>query len=159
LNVDGRTIDDLPSFINALYVHHPDQVLKIDLLRGTQKLSVVLPVTVHHEKIEDLSDLPDLQQTLITQLGIFVTDIDAKLTPLLHGDDRDSGVVAIADAAGSNMVETGVQAGDVIRAINRTPLGSVSDLQAAVRNLKSGDPVVLQVERGGRLQYLAFEMD
>jgi len=28
-----------------------------------------------------------------------------------------------------------------------------------VRNLRSGDPVVLQVERKGKLQYLAFEME
>jgi hypothetical protein len=28
-----------------------------------------------------------------------------------------------------------------------------------VRNLKFGDPVVLQIERNGKLQYLAFEME
>jgi hypothetical protein len=28
-----------------------------------------------------------------------------------------------------------------------------------IRDLKSGDPVVLQIERGGKLQYLAFEME
>jgi len=28
-----------------------------------------------------------------------------------------------------------------------------------VRNLKPGDPVALQVERKGKLQYLAFEME
>jgi len=38
-------------------------------------------------------------------------------------------------------------------------LQSTSQLQAMVRNLKSGDPVVLQIERKGQMQYLAFEMD
>jgi S1-C subfamily serine protease len=56
-------------------------------------------------------------------------------------------------------VNTGLKTGDIIRAIDRTPLQTVSQLQAIVRALRTGDPVVLQVERNGKLQYLAFEMD
>jgi len=35
----------------------------------------------------------------------------------------------------------------------------LSSLRAALREIKSHDPVVLQVERGGGLQWLAFEME
>jgi hypothetical protein len=38
-------------------------------------------------------------------------------------------------------------------------LQTTSQFETLVRNLRSGDPVVLQVERNGRLQYLAFEME
>jgi serine protease Do len=157
--IDGHPIDDLPSFTQALYVHSPDQVMKIEVLRGEKQVSVTVPVTVHHDKVEDLNDLSDLQRTLIPKLSIFVSDMEDELKPLLHNDDDDSGVVVIAQAAGSNAIETEVQPGDIIRAINRTRLQSVAQLQAAVRQLNSGDPVVLQIERGGKLQYLAFEMD
>jgi serine protease Do len=78
---------------------------------------------------------------------------------LLQDDGDDSGIVVLAEAPSPNALDTSVQPGDIIRAINRTPLQSVSQLQTTVRQLKSGDPVVLQVERGGKLQYLAFEMD
>jgi serine protease Do len=158
-SIDGRPIDGLPSFMEALYLHPVDQVMKIDALRGKTQLSTVVPVTVHHEKVDDLTDVPDLQRTLIAELNMIVSDLDEKVKPLLHDDNDDSGVVVIAQAAGSNAVDSGVQSGDIIRAINRTPLQSVSQLQATVRQLKSGDAVVLQVERGGGLQYLAFEMD
>jgi S1-C subfamily serine protease len=47
----------------------------------------------------------------------------------------------------------------MIHAINRTQLESVSQLQSAVHQLKSGSAVVLQIERQGKLQYLAFEID
>jgi S1-C subfamily serine protease len=56
-------------------------------------------------------------------------------------------------------VDTGLQPGDVILAILHTPLHSVSQLQATLNTFKSGDPVVLQIERDGKLQYLAFEME
>jgi serine protease Do len=159
LTIDGRPIDDLPSFMEALYLHPVDEVLKIDALRGEKEFSVVVPVMVHQDKVDDLTDVPDLQRSFIAELSIFVTDIDERLKPLLQDDGDDSGIVVLAEAPGPNAVDTGVQPGDIIRAINRTPLQSVSRLQTTVRQLKSGDPVVLQVERGGKLQYLAFEMD
>jgi S1-C subfamily serine protease len=90
---------------------------------------------------------------------VFVTDLDGRVGRLLHGDRSEFGVVVVAEAAGPHPVETGLEAGDVIRAVDRTLLESVSQLREMVHNLKSADPVVLQVERGGRLQYLAFEME
>ncbi len=110
------------------------------------------------DKVDDLNDVPDLERTFIPKLSSFVGDIDDQLKPLLRADDDDTGVVVIAQSA-STAIDTGVQSGDIIRAINRTQLQSVSQLQATVRHLNSGDPVVLQIERGGHLQYLAFEMD
>ncbi len=156
--LDGRPTDDLPSFMQALYLHSPDAVMKIDVLRGEKSFSVVVPVTVRHDEVDDLNDVPDLQRTSIAKLGMFVSDLDDQLKPLLHNNDADSGVVVIAQEA-SNAIDTGVEPGDIIRAINRTQLQSVSQLQTTVAQLKSGDPVVLQIERGGKLQYLAFEID
>jgi S1-C subfamily serine protease len=157
--VDGRPIASLPSFMEALYLHPVDQAMTVGVLRGEKQLSATVPVTVYHENIDDLTDVPDVQRTFISELSMFVSDVDDKVKSLLHGDNDDSGVVVIAQGAGSSVVDTGVQSGDVIVAINRTPLQSVSQLQATVHQLKSGDAVVLQVERGGKLQYLAFEMD
>jgi serine protease Do len=157
--VDGRPIDALPPFMEALYLHPIDQAMTIQVLRGQTQLSVTVPVTVHHEEVDNLTDVPDLQRTFIAELSMFVSDLDDTVKPLLQGDRDDQGVVVIAQAAAQNAVDTGVETGDIIRAINRTPLQSVSQLQATVRQLKSGDAVVLQVERGGKLQYLAFEMD
>jgi serine protease Do len=159
LTLDGHPIDDLPSFMEALYLHPVDEVLKIEVLREGKELSVTVPVTVYHDQVDDWTDVPDLQRSFIAELSIFVTDIDERLNPLLQGRGDDSGIVVVAEAPSPNAVDTGVQAGDIIRAVNRTALQSVSQLQATVRGLKSGDPVVLQVERGGKLQYLAFEMD
>jgi serine protease Do len=78
---------------------------------------------------------------------------------VLSSARSESGIVVVAQIGGSRAVDTGLKTGDIIREINRTPLQTVPQLQAIVRELKPGDPVVLQVERNGNLQYLAFEMD
>jgi S1-C subfamily serine protease len=55
--------------------------------------------------------------------------------------------------------ETGLQAGDVIHQLNLTPIDNMETLRTAVGKLKTGDPVVLQVERADGLSYLSFEME
>ncbi|HEV2732244.1 MAG TPA: PDZ domain-containing protein, partial [Terriglobales bacterium] len=53
----------------------------------------------------------------------------------------------------------GFHAGDIIHALNDTPIESVEQLRSALHQLTSGDAVVLQVERQGKLQYVAFDME
>jgi serine protease Do len=70
-----------------------------------------------------------------------------------------SGVVVLGRAADLITPDTGLQTGDVIHALNPTPIGSMDALRSAVLALKTGDPVVLQVERSDGLTYLGFEME
>jgi serine protease Do len=159
LAIDGRSILGLPDFMAALYLHPFDQVLKIDVLRGVTRMSFNVPVTVYHDKIEELADIPDLKKILVRKLNIFVADLDEKVRPLAHSSRGDSGILVVAQGGGSNPVNTGLETGDIIVAIARTPLQSSSQFLETVRPLRSGDAVVLQIERNGKLQYLAFEMD
>jgi serine protease Do len=159
LAIDGRPILGRPDFINALYLHPTDQVLKIDVLRGAHTRSFNVAVKVYHERVDDLADIPDLQKSLVGKLNIFVTDLDKKLRPVLPGTHSDSGVVVVAQISGPNALETGLEAGDIILAVDRTALQTTAQLETLVQNLRAGDPVVLQVERKGKLQYLAFEME
>jgi S1-C subfamily serine protease len=43
LAVDGHPILSLTGFVVALYKHPPDQAVKINVLRGTRKLSFCIP--------------------------------------------------------------------------------------------------------------------
>jgi serine protease Do len=159
LAIDDHPILGLPDYMAALYLHPADKVLKIDVLRGVNRMSFNVPVKVHHDSLDELSELPELQKSLVRELSVFVTDFDSSMKSALSSARSESGVVVVAQVGGSRTVDTGLKTGDIVRAINRTQLQTGSQLQAVVRDLKPGDPVVLQVERNGKLQYLAFEMD
>src|SRR5216684_2069949 len=159
LAIDDHPILGLPDFMAALYLHPADQIIKIDVLRGMSRMSFNIPVKVYHDKLDELADVPDLQKSLLRELNVFVTDLDESVRSALANARSESGIVVVAQAAESRTPDTGLKTGDIIRAIDHTPLQTVSQLQTIVRALRPGDPVVLQVERNGKLQYLAFEMD
>jgi S1-C subfamily serine protease len=49
--------------------------------------------------------------------------------------------------------------GDVIRSVNAVSITSLAQLSAIIDGFKPGDAIALQVERKGKLMYVAFEMD
>jgi serine protease Do len=159
LTADDRPIDDLPAFTASLYLHPLDQVLKLEVLRGKDKITLNVPVLEMVEPMDAITSLANSQNNLVGRLGILALDLNDQLRSLV-GDLRiPSGVVVVGRAAEFNSADSGLQAGDVIHSLNRTSIDSVTTLRAAVRALKPGDAVVLQIERNGGLQYLAFDME
>ena len=68
-------------------------------------------------------------------------------------------MVVIGRAADLILPDTGLQTGDIIHTLNTTSIDSLDTLRTAVLSLKTGDAVVLQIERDDGLQYLSFEME
>jgi len=59
---------------------------------------------------------------------------------------------------GSPAEDAGLQSGDVIREINRTPVNNAADVVGATQNLKTGDTVRLKIVRQGQIEFLALEL-
>jgi serine protease Do len=132
--------------------------VKIDVLRGAQKLSFNVRVILARASMDQLAEVADPMKSHIETLGIFGLDFDNEPRSLPDVRSR-TGVIVIGQAPGFNSVNTGLRVGDVIHTLNRTPVASVEQLKSAVGQLKPGEAAVLQIERCGQFQYLAFEME
>jgi serine protease Do len=159
LMADDRRIETLPQLSSALYLHRLDQVLKLDVLRGQDRKLLYVPAIEQRDPMDQLFDKADPSQSLVSRLGILAIDLTPDLRSQVGPLRISTGVVVLGRAADLVTPETGLQTGDVIHSLNTTPITSMDDLRSAVRGLKSGDPVVLQVERSGGLTYLSFEME
>jgi len=159
VRADGRLIGTLPAFTAALYLHPLDESLKLEILRGTERKTLFIAALEMKDNMDALPDLANARENLVSRLGILALNLNDKLRSLL-GDLRDpSGVVVVGRVADFMSSATGLQTGDVIHSVNQTAIDSLSSLRAALQQIKPRDPVVLQVERGGGLQWLAFEME
>jgi serine protease Do len=160
LSADDRRVETLPSLSAALYLHRLDQVVKLEILRGKEKKTLYVPAIEHRDQMDELMDAVNPEENLIPRLGVLAIDITGDLGAKLKAALRiPSGVVVIGRAVELNTPETGLQAGDVIHQLNMTPIDSTKTLRGAVDGLKTGDPVVLQIERDGELMFVSFEME
>jgi serine protease Do len=160
LTADDRRIETLPSLSAALYLHRIDQVVKLEVLRGKDKLTLYIPAIEAHDHMDELLDAVNPENSLIPRLGVLAVDLTDELRTRLGSALRiPSGVIVVGRAADLIMPDTGLQAGDIIHQLNTSHVDSIETLRTTVGALKPGDPVVLQVERDGGLLYVSFELE
>jgi serine protease Do len=159
LTADDRRIETLPELSSALYLHRLDKVLKLEILRGEEKKTLYVPAIEERDQMDQLFDTADPEKSLVPRLGILAVDLTRELSGQIGSLRINSGVIVLGRAADLIMPDTGLQTGDVIHALNTMPITSMEALRDALNSLKTGDAVVLQVERSDGLSYLSFEME
>jgi serine protease Do len=159
VRADDRRVETLPQLSSALYLHRLDQVLQLDVLRGDQEKTLYIPAIENRDHMDQLFDAADAQKDIVPHLGVLAIDFTPDLRSQIGQLRIPSGVIVLGRAADLILPDTGLQTGDVIHAINTTPIPDMATLRAAVQSLKTGDPVVIQVERSDGLTYLSFEME
>jgi serine protease Do len=133
--------------------------MKLVVLRGSEKKTLYVAANEHRDQMDKLMDAVDPDKSLVPRLGILGVDLNQQLRSMVGSLRIPSGVVVVARAADLIGPETGLKSGDIIHAVNNTPVDSVDSLRSVLHDLKPSTPVVLQVERDGQLQWLAFEME
>ena len=156
---DGEAVGDVRQFGINLYRHPTGATVALEILRGNAKLKVNVPVVERPEDLDTLMDMVRPEKNLVPQLDILGIDVDAKLAAAVQPLRKASGVLVAAMSADASPPADRFQPGDVIHAVNWTPVASLDELRKAVAGLKDGDPVVVQIERGGALKFVAFEID
>ena len=163
LSADGRPIETLSALTATTYLHDPARPLKLEVLRGKdndkQKKILYVPAVEKHDQMDLLMDATDPDKSLVSQLGVLAVDISDQLRTAIGTPRIAGGVIIVGRAANLIVADSGLQTGDIVHALNNKVIDSVETLRKTVRDLKSGAAVVLQIERDGGLQYLAFEME
>jgi serine protease Do len=141
-----------------LYALRAGQTVRIDAARGGTRTTMTA-TAVENPHVCDRQSLIDVRTTLIEPLGIFAsTREEADDGPASVDGSADKGVVVSA------RVETGrpsvsLERGDIIRSVNGASVATPGALRDAVERVPVRGAVVLQVERDGRLEYVAFERE
>ena len=159
VSIDGLPVDNVPLFALSLYMRDTAASVKLQILRGDKKIELSVPVYEPKETPDQISELADPSKDLIARLGIVGLTASADVRSLL-GDLRiPSGVVVASIVNDQLAVDSGLQVGDVIHSLKNTEIMNVDGLRKAFNNLKPGEAATMQVERGGKLTYVTFDME
>lgn len=159
LTLNGRELEDARQFNVSLFRPAVGETMMLEVLRGTKKLKLAVQVAERHDEASTYAELASREENLIPELGIFAVDLTPALREQLAPARSESGGVLVAARhADSAVLEEGFRAGDLIYAVNRMPVRNVAELRAFLKKQKSGAALAFQVERGGKLRFVAIEV-
>jgi serine protease Do len=157
LALNGKPLENARQFEVNIY-GKAGQTVTLELLRGTEMLTRRIAVLERAADREQL--LSRLDGVLVEPLRVLAVDLNEKVTPLLPPLRRLAGVVVVANATEPGQAkEAALLPGDVIYAANGTPVSKVKDLEGVLGSRQAGDAMVLQIERGGELQFTLVDPD
>jgi len=159
LTVNGKNIDSLPSLGVSFFLVNPGDRVKMEILRGTEKMFFEVKVIEQQDERDRLFDIADLEKNMVRKLGIVGINVDERVLQFLSGLRVESGVVVAAKMTGGEGVGNPLATGDIIHALNGVAVSDLHSLSTALCRLKPGSFVALQVEREEILTYLAFQLD
>ena len=161
LEVEGSVLRDVPQLALALLRKHPGDQVKVGVARKSGTMTTEFFLVEPPPDSEHLSARleKDLEKNLVVKLGIVGYEKGDRTQRVTSSMRPASGVLVAARLSEADMEERGLVIGDVIRSVNAVSITSVVQLRAMLDDFKPGDPIALQVERKGKLMYVAFEMD
>jgi serine protease Do len=158
VSVDGQSADNLPTVIYNFRLRESQDKVKLVLLRGGSEMTLSVDAVEQRSEFDSVSATADPQKNLVSELGILGVEITRTIAAAASGLRDPSGVIVVARTSGPAS-DVPLLPRDVIRTVNQTPIVTLDGLRTAMRGLKPGTPVALQVQRDGRLMYVSFTVD
>jgi Do/DeqQ family serine protease len=142
--VDGKAVASATELRNRIGLLRLGQTVSLTLLRDGRTL---------HESVRIGEPPAEVGGQQIEQIA------GAEFADLAPGEDTQPGVAqgvrVTAVHPGSPADRSGFEAGDIVTAVNRTQVSSVTQLMAAVA--QAGDTLALRIEREGRPVYVLIQ--
>src|SRR6266478_2837634 len=158
ISVDGRSADNLPYVAFHMLSRSAGEKIHFEVVRGAMQMGFDITLKEHPHEMDQVSSPADPEKNLVPQLGILAVEIDKNIASMIE-DLRDPyGIIVAARAAGA-AGEIPLTAGDVIRSFNGEPMTTLGRLRAALKALPPNAPIVLQIQREGKLQFVTFALE
>ena len=158
VSVDGQPAENLPTVNYNFRLRDSVEKVPIVVLRGGTEQKFSVAAVEERSEFDAVSAKADPVQNLVPELGILGIEIDPGIAAAAKGLRDAYGVIVVARAAGAKS-EVPLQSRDVIRSVNNRPISTLLVLRDAVRSIKPGSPVTLQIQRDNRLMYVSFTLE
>ena len=156
--VDGKPAENVPGVSYYFLLRDSGEKVHIEVLRGEEKLSFDVPVVEEQHDIDGVLALATPEKNLVPEIGILGVEINDRLAAMVTQLRHKYGIIVAARTSGSPR-DVPLLPGDVILSMNTFPTMTLDMLRSALKKLAPADPIVLQIERDGKLQYLTFSLD
>jgi len=159
LMLDGKPMENGRQFDVNIYRKIVGKDVTIEYRRGSDTGSARVSVVERPDDPGRFEEMVTPEENLVPRLGILAINMGRQIATMLPRQRKSDGVVVAAQSAEGPAWREGFRAGDIIYSVNGRTIRDLDDLRNAVGKMLPGDAVVIQLQRGVRLQFLAFEME
>jgi serine protease Do len=153
VDFNGKRVTAPSDLQRAVGLTGPGSTAKVRILRDKAERTVEIRIGEAPDEVEAAA--PGGKARGLLGLDVRPLTPDAARQLGVRGGD---GVVVAAGEDGSPAESAGIQAGDVIREVNRPRVRGVSDFERVTRGLKGGERVMLLLQRGDSSLFVAFTL-
>jgi serine protease Do len=157
--LDGKPMENARQLDVNLYRRSPGETVTLTVRRGSESLEVPVGVVERPEDPDRFASLVTPEQNLIPRLGVLALELDDDLRRALGPLRGREGVLVAARSGNAPGAEDDLRSGDVVYAVNGVSVKGLAELRSAVTRPAAGEPLVLHVERSGRLVYVVVETE
>ncbi len=158
LSLDGKPMENGRQFNVNLYKKNVDDTVALEVLRGDKTIIFRAAVIERQDDYERFADLVTPEENLIEPLRILGLELNPVIIDMLPKLRIESGVLVADRIASFSFTADGFKPGDIIHAINQTPVAGLAGLRRTLANFAHDEPVVVQVERRGKFLFLVVQL-
>src|SRR5262249_38233666 len=153
----GKVMENARQLDVNLYRRSAGDQVTLDIEREGERRSLRVLLTERPGDLNGLAALVRPEDNVIDALHIIGLEVDASVAQIIPMREPWGGLVVLSTGAappgGAPLLP-----GDVVRSVDRSAVRSLDDLRRPLGQHKSGDWVVLHVERRGRMTYVPVEI-
>ena len=157
LSIGDTPLRNVRDLALELYQYSIGDTVQLQLLRKGMKFSAKVALAKSDDDPARFADMVNPEENLVPKLGVLGLTIDEKIRSVLPPLRIPEGVLVAAVGGSPSYFGDQPQEGDVIHAVNGIRVNSIESLDSALRQLKQGKSLVLQLERNGNLIFLALD--
>ncbi len=151
---DGKQVDSESQFRDVVAATKPGKQVNVVVVRDKQRK--VLKVT--------LGNAPEIAsaesaEEVTGKIGFSVADLTPESAKKYGLDEGTKGVVITKVSAGSKAARAGIKPGLIVRAVNGKAVETVTDFNAATKDVKSGDTLYLRLGTKERVMLVEVPVD
>ena len=159
LQLNGKSMENSRQFDVNVYRHAIGDAITLEAIRGSEKFRREVSVVERPDDPERFAQMVKPEVHVVAKLGILGLELDSKILAMIPPLRKPAGVLVAGRVAGLSSTDEGLRQGDLISSMNGQAVTSLAGLRAALDTLKQDDAVVLQVQRLGRLMFVAFNLE
>ncbi len=151
--VDGKVVDTPNALSRLIAALEPGATTYIEVVRDGRRQTLGVGLT-ERKDAPIVASLPASRAEM--KLGIDVQDLTGELAEKFKLRDTTGVLIAKVDM-GSIAYTEGLREGDLIKEVNRSEVGTVSEFSTAVKQVRRGETILLRVLRETRAFYVVLK--